>query len=159
MTTKTKWMQHGARAAALTLCAVAMSALPAVAQENGAPAPAPQGQMGGPGGHHDPAQMEQRQLDMMTKHLKLTPDEVTQVKAIDETQHTQMMALRQDTATPQDEKRTKMMAMRQDREAKIRAVLTPDQQPKFDEMVARQKERMEHHRGGPEGAAPAPPSL
>ena len=152
-------MQHGVRAAALALCALTISAIPAIAQDNGAPPPPPQGQMGpgGPGGHRDPAQMEQRQLEMMTKHLKLTPDQVTQVKAIDDAQHTQMMALRDDTSTPREDKRAKMMAMRQDRETKIRAVLTPDQQPKFDEMVAKEKERMAQHRGGPDGGTPPPP--
>ncbi len=113
--------------------------------------------MGRPGSHRDPVQMEQRQLDMMTKHLKLTPDQVTQVKAIDDAQRTQMMALRDDTSTSREDKRAKMMAMRQDRETKIRAVLTADQQPKYDEMVAKENERMAHRQGGPDGATPPPP--
>ena len=146
------------RTAALAVCTLTMVAMPAMAQDHGAPPPQQgQGGWGGPGGRRDPAQMEQRQLDMMTKHLKLTPDQVTQIKAIDDAQRTQMMALREDTSTPREEKRSKMMAMRQDRETKIRAVLTADQQPKYDEMVAKEKQRMEHHQGGTDGAAPPPP--
>ena len=152
-------MHKRVRTAALAMCTLAALAVPAIAQDNGAPPPPQQGQMGpdGPGGRRDPAQMEARQLEMMTKRLKLTPDQVTHVKAIDDAQRTQMMALREDTATPREEKRGKIMAMRQDREAKIRAVLTPEQQPKYDEMIAKEKERMEHRGGGPDGAAPPPP--
>jgi protein CpxP len=141
----------------LARCTVAVSAIPAMAQDNSTPPPPPagdQGPMGG--GHRDPAQMEQRQLEMMTKHLNLTPDQVTQVKSIDDAQRSQMMALRGDTSMSRDDKRSKMMAMRQDREAKIRAVLTDDQKPKFDAMLAKEHERMENRQGG-QGGPPPPP--
>ena len=42
---------------------------------------------------------------MLTKQLDLTPDQVTQIKAIDDDSRKQMMALREDTAIPQADKR------------------------------------------------------
>jgi len=145
------------RTAALALCTFAMGAIPAMAQDNTAPPP-PSDQQQGQGGHRDPAQMEARHLEMMTKQLSLTPDQVTQVKTIDDAQQSQMTALRQDTSTPQQDKRSKMMAIRQDTQAKIRAILTDEQKPKYDAMLAREKERMEHRGGGESGPPSAPPS-
>ncbi len=149
---------NGMRTAILALCALTMSAVPAMAQDNTTPSSAPAGQQGQPGGHHDPAQMEQHQLDMMTKRLNLTPDQVTQIKAIDDAERPQMMALRQDTTMSRDDKHSKMTALRQDRETKIRTVLTDDQKSKFDAMVAKEHERMENHQGGHDGPPPAPPA-
>jgi protein CpxP len=143
----------------LALCTLTVSAIPAMAQDNSTPPAPPAGDQGPMGGHHDPAQMEQHQLDMMTKRLNLTPDQVTQVKAIDDAQRTQMVALRGDTSMSREDKHGKMMAMRQDRETKIRAVLTDDQKPKYDAMLAREHERMENHQGGHGGPPPdAPPA-
>jgi protein CpxP len=154
----TKFGRNAMRVGALALCTVAASAIPAMAQDNGGPPPqADQQGQGRRGG--DPGQMEARQLEMMTKHLNLTPDQVTQVKAIDDAQRPQMMALRQDSSMSRDDKRSKMMAMRQDRETKIRAVLTDDQKPKYDEMIAHEKERMEHRGGGQGGPPPPPPGM
>ena len=148
--------KNGMRVALLAFCTLTVSAIPAMAQDNSTPSPAPSGDQGSMGGHHDPAQMEQHQLEMMTKRLSLTPDQVIQVKAIDDAQRTQRMALRGDTSMSREDKHGKMMAMRQDRESKIRAVLTDDQKPKYDAMVAREHERMENHQGG-HGAPPEPP--
>lgn len=149
----------GMRTALLALCTLTVSAIPATAQDATPPAP-PAGQDapgGGMGGHRDPAQMEARQLEMMTKHLKLTPDQVTQVKGIQDSSRSQMMALRQDTSSSREDKRGKMMALRQDSQTKIRGVLTDDQKPKYDAMLAKEKERMEHRREGGQDAPPPPP--
>lgn len=100
----------------------------------------------------------ERGLQMMTKQLNLTPDQVTKVKAIDADDRQQMMALRNDTSMSQDDRRSKMMAMRKDRESKIKAVLTDDQKVKFDEMQAKMRERrMEHGNGGDAPPPPPPP--
>ena len=61
---------------------------------------------------------------------------MTQVKAIDDDSRTQMMALRQDTTTPQADKRAKMMEIRKAAQDKIRAVLTDDQKTKYDALQA-----------------------
>ena len=48
-----------------------------------------------------------------------------------------------------------MMAMRAASEAKVRAVLNDDQKPKYDAMLAKQRERMQGGRGG-DGPPPPP---
>ena len=148
--------KYGLRTALLALCTLTISAVPAMAQDN-TPPPAAAGH-DGLGGHRDPAQMEAHQLDRMTHELNLTPDQVTQVKAIADARHTQMMALREDTTMAQPDKRAKMMAIHQDAQAKVRALLTEEQKPKYDAMIAREKARMEHHHDGAgAGAPPTPP--
>jgi protein CpxP len=121
------------RVMALALCTLAVSAAPMFAQDNSAPPPA-QGQQApmGPGGRRGP-EREERQVEMLTRRLQLTPDQVTQVKAIDDAQRAQMMALRNDSSVSQEDRRSKMMALRQDTETKIRAVLTDQQKPQYDE--------------------------
>jgi protein CpxP len=100
--------------------------------------------------------MQEHQLEMMTKRLNLTPDQVTQVKAIDADTMKQAMAVRNDTTLSQADKRSKMMDLHTAAQTKIRALLTDDQKTKYDAMQAEMKERMQNHQGG--GAPPpAPP--
>jgi Spy/CpxP family protein refolding chaperone len=101
--------------------------------------------------------MEQRQLEMMTKHLNLTSDQVTRIKAIDDDTRQQMMALRDDTSTPRDQKRPKMESIHQAQDAKIKAVLTDDQKTKYEAMQARMRERREERREDGAGSPPPPP--
>ena len=147
------------RCAALALCAFALSTSPMWSQTQDAPPAAPQSDEGRP--HPNMEQMEEHHLQMLTKHLSLTPDQVTQVKAIDQDNFAQMKALHEDTATPQAEKHDKMKSLREAHQAKIRAVLTDEQKPKFDAMVAREHDHMDGHRGGRPGGsgddAPPPP--
>jgi Spy/CpxP family protein refolding chaperone len=128
-----------------------LSALPAMAQDPSAPPPPPPGQ-GGPrhGG------LRGNQVDFLTKQLNLTPDQVTQVKAIDEDTWKQMKALREDTSVAGPDKRAKMMDIHKASQDKIRGVLTADQQTKFDALQAQMRERRERH-GGPAGPPPPPP--
>jgi periplasmic protein CpxP/Spy len=143
------------QAALLALCTTTLSALPAMAQD---PAPPPaQDQAGTPnGGHRGAGQREEHQIEFLTKQLNLTPDQVTQVKAIDDDSRAQMMALRQDTTTPQADKRAKMMDIHKASQDKIRAVLTDDQKSKYDALQAQMRERRESREGG-QGAPPPPP--
>lgn len=148
------------RAAVLALCTATLSAMPLLAQDNTAPPPPPQQQDGmapGMGGHAGPGRRGGRQVEMLTKQLNLTPDQVTQVKAIDADTMSQMKSLREDTATAQADKRSKAMQIRQASQDKIRNVLTDEQKTKYDEMQARMKARRQSRQGG-EGAAPPPPS-
>jgi periplasmic protein CpxP/Spy len=118
------------------------------------PAP-PQGQagseQGGRGG------MRGNQVEFLTKKLNLTPDQVTQVKAIDADTMSQMKALREDTSVAGPDKRTKMMDIHKASQDKIRALLTDDQKTKFDALQAQMKERR-GNRGGGDGPPPPPPS-
>ena len=149
------------RVALLALCTSAL-AVPVLAQDAPPPPPQSQGGPGGPGsggpGRGGPEQ-QQRQLDMMTKRLNLTPDQVTQIKAIQADGRTKMMAMRDDTSMSQDDRRSKMMAMRQDEQSKIRGVLTDDQKTQYDAMQKQMQERRGGGGGGYGGPPPPPPQL
>jgi periplasmic protein CpxP/Spy len=141
------------RVAVLAIGATALSALPAMAQDPSAPPP-PQDQagprQGGPGG------MRGNQVEFLTKKLNLTPDQVTQVKAIDADTMNQMKALHEDTSVAGPDKRAKMMDIHKASQDKIRALLTDDQKTKFDALQAQTRERR-GNRGGGDGPPPPPP--
>jgi Spy/CpxP family protein refolding chaperone len=98
--------------------------------------------------------MRGNQVEFLTKKLNLTPDQVTQVKAIDEDSWKQMKALREDTSVAQQDRRAKMMDIHKASQDKIRGLLTPDQQAKFDTLQTEMRGRM---RGRGEGGPPSPP--
>jgi Spy/CpxP family protein refolding chaperone len=100
--------------------------------------------------------MGEHQLEFLTKKLNLTPDQVTQVKAINDDARKQMMALREDTSIAQADKRAKMMDIQKASQDKIRALLTDDQKTKFDALQAQMRERRGDHGGG-DGPPPPPP--
>jgi len=145
------------RVAVIAFCAATLSATPLImAQDNSAPPPPPQQHDNmGPGGHR--GMRGGRHIEMMTKRLNLTPDQVTQVKAIDADTMSQMKALREDSTTAKADKRSKMMEIHQASQDKIRNVLTDEQKTKFDAMQAKMQARRQNHRGGA-GAPPPPPA-
>jgi Spy/CpxP family protein refolding chaperone len=100
--------------------------------------------------------MRGNQVDFLTRQLNLTPDQVTQVKAIDEDTWKQMKALRDDTSTADADKRAKMMDIHKTSQGKIRALLTPDQQTKFDVLQTQMREHRGNHGDGQ--GPPPPPS-
>jgi periplasmic protein CpxP/Spy len=142
------------RVVLLTMGATALVALPTMAQDASAPPPPP-GQ-GGPR-HGGPGRMEEHQIEFLTKKLNLTSDQVTQVKAIDDDSFKQMKALREDTSTAGPDRRAKMMDIHKASQGKIRALLTADQQTKFDALQAEMQEHRGHRGGGPDGPPPPPP--
>jgi periplasmic protein CpxP/Spy len=144
------------RAAVLALCTATLSAAPMMMAQDATTAP-PQQQdsMGGPGGHA--GMRGGGQVEMLTKRLNLTPDQVTQVKAIDADTMSQMKALHDDTATPKEEKRSKMMEIHQASQDKIRNILTDEQKTKYDAMQAKMQARRQSRQGGDGAAAPPPP--
>jgi Spy/CpxP family protein refolding chaperone len=155
------------RVAVLALCAATIYAAPVVAQDNATPSPSPQqapspspqqqDNMAPQPRHAGRGMREGRQVKMLTRQLNLTPDQVTQVKAIDADTRSQMKALRDDTATSQADKRSKMMEIHQASQDKIRNVLTDEQKTKYDAMQAKMKERRKNHRGAPATPPPPPP--
>jgi protein CpxP len=142
------------RVAILAIGATALSTLPAMAQDPSAPPP-PQDQagprQGGPGG------MRGNQVEFLTKKLNLTPDQVTQVKAIDADAMSQMTALREDTSVAGPDKRAKMMDIHKASQDKIRALLTDDQKTKFDALQSQMRAGRGNHGGG-DGPPPPPPT-
>lgn len=147
------------QAATLALCTTILCAMPLMAQDT-TPPPPPHDHMGPMGGHDGSGKMHEHQLAMLTKELNLTPDQVTQVKTIQDDTMKQAMALRDDTSIAKADKRQKMMDIHNAAQEKIRAVLTDEQKTKYDALQAqmreRMKERRESHEGGT-GSAPTPP--
>ncbi len=98
---------------------------------------------------------QQAQLDALTQAVGLTPDQVTQVKAINDDAMKKQADLRASGGDPAD-LRPKMMAIRTDQQAKIKALLTDDQKPKYDAYVASQP-RGGRGGGGASGGGATPP--
>jgi protein CpxP len=120
------------RVAVLAIGATALSTLPAMAQEPSAPPPGQDGpRHGGMRGN--------------------------QVKAIDQDTWKQMKALHDDTSTAESDKRAKMMDIHKASQAKIRGLLTPDQQTKFDALEAEMREHRGSRGGGQDGPPPSTP--
>ena len=149
----TMFRRTAIQVAILALGMTALTALPTMAQDPSVPPP-PQDQagprQGGPG--------RGNQVEFLTKKLNLTPDQVTQVKAIDEDAAKQSKAVRDDTSVAGPDKRAKMMDIRKASQDKIRALLTDDQKTKFDALQTEMRGRMrDRGEGGP--PPPATPQL
>lgn len=150
------------RVATFAICTTMLTAMPLLAQDNLAPAPAQADQSSQPDQAAAPMRGYGRhgghQLEMLTKRLNLSPDQVTQIKAINEDTRTQSMAVRSDQSLSQAERRSKMMDIRKTSQDKIRAVLNDDQKAKYDAMLAKRKERMKERRDGQNPPPPPPPA-
>jgi len=98
--------------------------------------------------HFDPA----KRTEMLTKQLNLTSDQQGKVLDVLKSEQSQMESLHSDTSLSQDDRRAKMMDIHKTSNDQIRALLTPDQQKKFDEMQSK------HEHWGHQGGQAAPPS-
>jgi len=123
----------------------------ALKAQNDAPPP-------GPMGHRGPN--AERQLEMLTHVLSLTPEQQTQVKDLLTEQGQKMEELRKSSSGSDAStqggppNREQMEAIHNDTDAKITALLNEDQKVKFAAWQKERKERMERHEGGP----PPPPN-
>src|SRR5260370_36704689 len=96
----TMFRRAAMRAATLALCTTVLCAMPMIAQDT-APPPPPDHM----GGHGGPGHMDgEHRLAMLTKKLNLTPDQVTQVKAIDPDPMTQAKPGQDDTSNANADK-------------------------------------------------------
>ena len=98
--------------------------------------------------HHGPGG---NPVEALTKALDLTADQQAQVKAIFDASQPQRKALWEDQSLSKEDKAAKMKELRTATDAKIRALLTADQQTKFDEFKAKHQ----HGEGGHHKAPPA----
>jgi protein CpxP len=131
----------------------------------------PQGQQGGEQGGHwgnhsgrhgreggegriDPS----KRVKILTERLNLTKDQQSKVKDIFSAQQKQMQSLMQDQSMSHEDKRSKFEQMRSDTDSQVRAVLTGDQQQKFDAMLKEREQHMHNHQGreGGEGNSQPP---
>jgi protein CpxP len=151
------------RTALVVLCGAGLAMSAAVAQQGTAPAtdgqqqaPPANGAMQGP--QSGPRGMNpERQLAMLQQQLTLTDDQTAQIRQILTDASGKMDALRANTALAQDDRRAQMMTLRQGVQAKVRAVLTPDQQTKYDAMQASMRQR--RGAGGDGASQPQSPQL
>ena len=86
----------------------------------------------------------------LQKQLTLTDEVTAQVKTILTDSMAKMQSLRTNGGSRED-----MMAIRTDESTKIKALLTPDQATKYDEIQAEMRAR--RGQGGGNGDAPPPP--
>jgi protein CpxP len=136
--------------ALLALCTIALSTAPLRAQDSTAPASQQQDQAGSPRGGRGGPGGEERQMERLTQQLNLTPDQVTQVKAIEDDSRKQSMAVRNDSTIEGPDKRAKMMDIRKASQDKIRALLTDEQKTKYDAMLAEMQQRMQNRGVAPQ---------
>ena len=136
-------------------CGVALLLSPALKAQDASPAPSTTGSDAGhQWGHHGggPGKGE-GMLKKLTDDLGLTPDQVAKIKPIIETFRTTVESARQDTTLQPKDKKAKIKEARETETAGIKAVLTPDQQAKFDTL----EQQMREHRGGKHGGAEGAP--
>jgi Spy/CpxP family protein refolding chaperone len=81
-----------------------------------------------------------KKVQRMTEDLSLTPQQAQQLDAIIQERHTEAQAIR-------DQADLQVAAVRQKGRTQVRAILNPDQLPKFEELVKRRDE--ERKRNGP----------
>ena len=131
----------------------------AVAQEDGTNdgQGAPSMQQSEQGGYRGmgPTQRAER----LAKQLNLTSDQQAKVQGILQQQRTSMQNLGQDSSLSPQDRRTKMMDIRTATNTQIRALLTADQQQKWDQMRKshQQEGRGQDRDSGDGDAGPQPP--
>jgi len=87
-------------------------------------------------------QDSQKHLQKLTKELNLSADQQAKVKSILDDQQQQFSTIRQDSSLSKQDKHAKMEQVHDSSASQVRAVLNPDQQTKFDAMLAKHKEKM-----------------
>jgi protein CpxP len=126
----TMFRRYATRLSAVAICSALLCSVPMLAQ-------------GGGGGRMTPEQ----QLASLTTALNLTPAQQAKIKPILADSQKKMADLRASGGDPST-MRPQMMAIRTDQQTKIKAVLSADQKPKYDAMLAAQQNR------GPGGGGP-----
>ena len=134
---------------ALLAAGLAAAILTGARADDGPPAPPP-GEAGPPPAGR-PAMGRQggmeRRMQHLTAALDLTPAQQQQFSAVFAASDQQRQTL-MDASLSEDDRRARMRALTADTQAKLRALLTPDQQKKFDAMPPPR-----HGRWGPKGDA------
>lgn len=131
----------------LTIAGLLLLAVPFLraADEPAAPAPGDrpkhERRERGPGGPGGPGAM----MEHAIKQLGLTAEQEAKWKEIGQQERTALQALRADTSIAREDRRAKAMEINNGFAEQRRALLTPEQQTKFDDMRARMRERAGEH--------------
>lgn len=108
----------------------------------------------GPGGNMQERMKKQR--EKLIKELALTAEQQAKWAEIDQLEKAALEALRADQTIAREDKRTGFMAIMKKFSEQRRAVLTVEQQAKYDAILAKQREKMKK-RGNQDDAPPPPP--
>ncbi len=116
----------------------------------------PQGQTPGMGEHmgHRPMPSVDDQVKHLTQKLDLTDDQQVKLKPILEDQRKQMEQIHSDSSLSREDRFSKMQQVRTASDTQIKALLTADQQKKFDKMREEQRGHMMHGGMGMGGQKP-----
>ena len=115
------------------------------AEEPAAPATPPADHAGRDSGRRGPG----ARWDRAAKELGLTADQEAKWKEIGQREKAAVEPIFNDSSLSRDEKRAKMREANKPFADQRRAVLTPEQQTKFDELRTRMRERGERDERGP----------
>jgi hypothetical protein len=99
-------------------------------------------------------------LQRLTQALNLTDDQQKKIRPFLENETQQLDALHQNTALTGQDRRDKMLSIRDVTTSQIKPMLNPDQQNKYEEMMARHAPPQGMGQGGQgqgQGQPPAPP--
>ena len=95
-----------------------------------------------------------KELTRLTRQLSLTSDQQSQIKPILQDRHDKMMQMHQDTSMSRQDMMAKMKTLDEDSNSKLEAVLTDQQKPKYEKMIARRKEHMQQMRAAHQDSGP-----
>jgi Spy/CpxP family protein refolding chaperone len=93
-----------------------------------------------------PLPQADRVMQMMTAKLGLSQDQQAKIAPVIADRQQQVRALMADTSSRPFQKQRKAKQIKQDSDAKINAVLTPDQQKKYAALEEQMKEEMKERR-------------
>jgi Spy/CpxP family protein refolding chaperone len=147
---------------ALIAAGLAVAAWPAVRAADSAPPPATENNNIAPPPPGAPHGGGRNRLQHLTEVLDLTPAQQDQVAAIYQAAGPQRQAIMNEPLSEAD-RRAQLHALKKDTQAKLRALLTPDQQKKFDAMPHPRRDGWRPKAGeGPDapppGGGPAAPA-
>lgn len=92
--------------------------------------------------HGKRAEDFQKHLEEISARLNLTPEQKTAIAPILQKQAAELREVHQDTSLRRREKLTRTRDILSSAQAGIRALLTPEQQPVYDAIIAEAKERV-----------------
>ena len=136
--------------------------LPAGMRAQDAPPPPPQNTPAPPDqgapppsrhGHPNP----QRQLKHMTKMLNLSSDQQQQILPILQDKDQQMKALWSNSSLSPQQRHTQMRSINENSKQKLEAVLNDTQKQQYEDMLAKNRDRMQEHRQQMQQSVTPPP--
>jgi Spy/CpxP family protein refolding chaperone len=82
----------------------------------------------------------EQQLDRLSTELQLTDAQKPKVKLVLEDTSKKRQEMRADTNTPQEERRAKMQALMKEQDKKLKEILTPEQQEKYQKLMEQRRQ-------------------